>query len=432
MITKLARRFGQKTPLHSKVLIVGGGDAGICVARLISQTNLLLPHQVRIIEPSNEYYYQSYQTPIGAGILPPGSNHFANSWLIPRQMDKVTARVKSVNPDQKVVECENGETFSYDYLVLGTGLLQDLEAVKGLEEALADPNVPVASNYISRYATKFSKLRESFGGGKALFTAPGTPIKCGGAPQKIMYLSCYGWRKSKVRHQVEYLTGGKSLLASKFYADALAKVARGYGARVSVQHELVEVRGAARLAFFRNAETGEVIEKSFDIMHVSPPSKPLPFIREAGLGDELGYFAVDPQTLVHRKFDSVFALGDCAGLPTTRSAAATLEQSMVLHANLKCALEKRAPSTHYNGYTGCPIFVGGGKIMLCEYGYDSTVLGTFKDDQRKPTYFYYFINMVGIPSLYLPFGPAALKAARLMMLGLRGKIGISGDKKRIE
>lgn len=39
------------------------------------------------------------------------------------------------------------------------------------------------------------RLKEDFKGGKAVFMNPMQPIKCGGAPQKIMYLSNYDWRE---------------------------------------------------------------------------------------------------------------------------------------------------------------------------------------------------------------------------------------------
>jgi len=49
------------------------------------------------------------------------------------------------------------------------------------------------------YAYKMSKLREGFKGGKAIFMLPQMPIKCGGAPQKVMYLSEETFRRNGVR-----------------------------------------------------------------------------------------------------------------------------------------------------------------------------------------------------------------------------------------
>ena len=42
-------------------------------------------------------------------------------------------------------------------------------------------------------------LRDTFRGGNAIFTCPVFPIKCGGAPQKILYLSESTFRANGVR-----------------------------------------------------------------------------------------------------------------------------------------------------------------------------------------------------------------------------------------
>lgn len=58
-------------------------------------------------------------------------------------------------------------------------------------------------------AYKTSVLRENFKGGKVVFTMPSPPVKCGGAPLKIMFLSEETFRRNKVREQTEilYYTG---------------------------------------------------------------------------------------------------------------------------------------------------------------------------------------------------------------------------------
>ena len=67
--------------------------------------------------------------------------------------------------------------------------------IKGLPEALEDPNSWVTSNYSSKTATKTFEYLKRFKGGNAIFTFPPMPIKCPGAPQKIMYLADDYWRQ---------------------------------------------------------------------------------------------------------------------------------------------------------------------------------------------------------------------------------------------
>ncbi len=57
----------------------------------------------------------------------------------------------------------------------------------GALEALEhDPRV--CSNYSTDYVEKTFRAFQGFKTGNAIFTFPNTPIKCGGAPLKAMYL----------------------------------------------------------------------------------------------------------------------------------------------------------------------------------------------------------------------------------------------------
>ena len=73
-----------------------------------------------------------------------------------------------------------------------------LGQVKGLPEAFETPGV--CSNYHQDYVKKTFPSIQNFKEGNALFTFPNTPIKCAGAPQKIMYITDYHFR------QVSYIT----------------------------------------------------------------------------------------------------------------------------------------------------------------------------------------------------------------------------------
>lgn len=90
-----------------------------------------------------------------------------------------------------------------------------------------DPEVPVGSSYRLDFAHKMSRLRENFTGGKAIFTVPAFPIKCGGAPQKIMYLSEETWRKNGVRDNIDmhFFTSTPTMFPVEKYGSALLPIA---------------------------------------------------------------------------------------------------------------------------------------------------------------------------------------------------------------
>ncbi len=75
------------------------------------------------------------------------------------------------------------------------GVSLNFDAVPGMKEAIFDMEHPVSTIYDMNCAIKTNRLLKGFKGGNAIFTQPPTAIKCGGAPQKIMYLAHDYWSK---------------------------------------------------------------------------------------------------------------------------------------------------------------------------------------------------------------------------------------------
>ena len=75
-----------------------------------------------------------------------------------------------------------------------------------MKEALDDPDHPVGTIYDYKYVYKTLEKREAFKGGKALFVNGHQPIKCGGAPQKMMYLSEDRWTAQGIKSECTYIT----------------------------------------------------------------------------------------------------------------------------------------------------------------------------------------------------------------------------------
>src|SRR3546814_11596826 len=79
------------------------------------------------------------------------------------------------------------------------------------------------------------------------------PIKCAGAPQKAMYLSCDHWRQQGVLKDIEvdFCSAGAVLFGVADFVPALMQYVERYGARLNFNHNLVAVDGPARKAWFK-------------------------------------------------------------------------------------------------------------------------------------------------------------------------------------
>ena len=150
------------------------------------------------------------------------------------------------------------------------------------------------------------------------------PIKCGGAPQKIMYLSEETFRNNGIRANcdVHFYTSVPNMFPNcEKFADALVPIAAGKSIDVHFQHTIKSVDGPNRTATFLNSDK-EDVTVDFDLLHAVPPQTAHQFVRESPLAAATGFVDVDQWTLRHNKYPNVFALGDVANLPTAKTAAA--------------------------------------------------------------------------------------------------------------
>jgi len=110
----------------------------------------------------------------------------------------------------------SGDKVTYDYLVVCPGLQLDWNKIDGLKKTLGKNNV--CSNYSPDTVEYTWECIQNIEGGTALFTQPPMPIKCAGAPQKIMYLAADRFRKKGIldKFNIEFCNAGPGLFGVPF------------------------------------------------------------------------------------------------------------------------------------------------------------------------------------------------------------------------
>ncbi len=381
-----------------RVLIVGGGTAGITVAARLRRA--MPSWSVAIVEPSGTHFYQPLWTLVGGGVFPKEVTARPEHSVIPPGVTWLQDAVTELEPERKCVVTRRGRRVVYDFLVVCPGIQLDWGTIPGLQEEIGKDGV--CSNYAYDLVDSTWQTLQAFHGGTALFTMPSTPVKCGGAPQKIMYLADDYFRRSGVREKtrVVFATATASIFAVEKYARALERVAERRGIELLFKHNLVEVRPATREAIFERLDTGERVAIAYDMMHVTPPMSAPEFIKQSPLASDAGWVDVDKETLRHVRYPNVFALGDASNLPTSKTGAAIRKQAPVLVENLLCAARGEPLTARYDGYTSCPLVTGYGKLILAEFDYDLRPRETFPFDQSKERLSMYLLKKYGLPALY--------------------------------
>lgn len=384
---------------HYRVLILGGGTAGITVAARLRRRLKGAAYDVGIVEPSSKHYYQPLWTLVGAGVFPKRLSERSESAFIPEGADWIRDSVAELLPAQNAVRTASGRELTYDFLIVALGIQIDWDRIPGLSEGLGRDGL--CSNYSYKYVDYTWECVRTFQGGTALFTMPNTPIKCGGAPQKIMYLADDRFRRAGVRDRtnVIFATAQPTLFAVERYCKTLRKVVHRKGIDARFQQNLVALRPAAKQAVFQDLSGGESVVE-YDMAHVTPPMSAPDVIKRSPLANTAGWVDIDHFTLQHPRFANVFPIGDCSGLPTSKTGAAIRKQAPVLVQNLLAAMNGEPLPARYDGYTSCPIVTGYGRLILAEFGYEGQPQETFPFDQSKERLSMYLLKAYGLPRLY--------------------------------
>jgi len=386
---------------NHQILIIGGGNAGISTASKLLRKNKSL--DITIIEPSEHHYYQPAWTLVGAGVFDINKTKRTEASVMPKKVKWIKQKVVSFQPSTNEVTLDNNETLKYEYLIVAPGIQLNWNEIKGLQETLGKNGV--CSNYSFEQAPYTWECIKNLKGGKALFTNPNTPVKCGGAPHKIMWLAADYFKKQNVfdNTEIQYWSGGTRLFGVDKYEKTLYKVAERDKVQLNFFTKMVEIDGPNKKAKFvgiGEQNKDKVYDVEFDMIHVTPPQSAPDFVRNSSIANEAGWVDVDKHTLQHLKYKNIFSLGDASSLPTSRTGAAIRKQAPVLVKNLLAVMEGKELNEKYNGYTSCPVVTGYGKLVLCEFDYNNQPTETFPIDQSKERWSMYQLKKKVLPWLY--------------------------------
>jgi len=297
----------------------------------------------------------------------------------------------------------------------------------------------VCSNYSFEHCQKTASSIRNFRGGEAYFTFPTGPVKCAGAPQKIMYLAHSAWKKDAVQANCHFATPLGGMFSVPKYGKALDNLCKKKNITRHYGHNLIEIKGDEKKAVFQiipevNSEVKEkTVTVDFDFMHVTPRMGAPDFLKETGLTDAAGFVNVNKQTLQHVEYPNVFSLGDCSNLPTSKTASAVAGQIAIARYRAGKYLQSKeslSPSKKdfpnwlegeeegpiYDGYSSCPLPVGDNMGIIAEFNYDLQPQETMAFDQSVPSWTNYIIKTKVLPPLYWDLfvkgkweGPARLR-----------------------
>ncbi len=386
------------------VVIVGGGAAGIAVAASLLSRDPNV--DIAIIEPAEVHYYQPGWTLVSAGVFQAQDTARSMASVLPAGVRWIKSAVAAFEPQSNRLVLEGCRLVQYKQLIVAAGLKLDWNAIPGLAQSLGQHGV--TSNYRFDLAPYTWQLVQGLQRGTALFTQPLPPFKCAGAAQKAMYLAADHWRSKGVLQQMDihYCSAAGVLFHVPDYVPALMSYIQAYGIDLRLQERLVAVNGPAQEATFAAVDAQgqtQTITRRFDLLHVVPPQTAPDFVRHSPLADAAGWVDVDAQTLQHKVYANVHALGDVGNSPNSKTAAAARAQAPVVAHNVMVALGRSKGKAKYNGYGSCPFTVERGKVVLAEFLYEGKLAPTFPTwliNGKKPSRLAWLLKERLLPPVY--------------------------------
>ncbi len=416
---------------NAKILIVGGGAAGCTMANYLTN-NLDSPH-ITIIEPNPQSVrYQPGQTLIGAGVWSVGAIMKESKDFFPSDAKWIQDSVAEFDPDNNSVITSKGKKVEYDYMVLATGLQLNYEAIDGLKKEMIGSN-GLGSVYFANGATKTWAVMQDFVNKarnqevQGLFTHPNTPIKCGGAPKKMIFLTNArlneAGKKAKENATLTFLPNGGKMFGVPEYHKAIVEQFKEKGLKWKYKHNLVAIDADAKKATFekryqvkgeydKDLEEYNMITKKelvtlpYDFIHITPPQsapdvvKNSPLSWQKGSASKGGWAEVDKKTLQHRRYPNVFALGDVAGIPMGKTGGSVRQQYPVCGDNLIAVMQGKKPKREYNGYTVCPLITDIGSVMLLEFNWTRKPTPSFPLDPSQSRWLWWALKVYALRPMY--------------------------------
>ncbi|HJX89320.1 MAG TPA: FAD-dependent oxidoreductase [Pyrinomonadaceae bacterium] len=322
----------------AKVLILGGGFAGVIAAQRLAR-ELSDEHEITLVSRDKKFiFYPALVRLAFGGCKTEDVSFDLRKTMLDRRVVFIEGEVARINPDERRVIIAHGEVegnLVYDYLIYALGRRLATERISGFYEHTRHlMNVD--------HALRFGKAIDNFKGGHAVIG------QCAEARMPVpVYETAFALsrlleeRGQQAASRVTIISpDAKQVhLGDPVVDDTLANKLQARGIEFTPDFSVDRVTANTLIA-----QNGQSID--FDLLMLVPPFRGSPAASHLGITNDLSYINVI-STMRVAGVERMYAVGDCVNFSGPKMGHMAVRQGEVAAANVIAEINGREPAAHY-------------------------------------------------------------------------------------
>ncbi len=355
------------------LVILGAGTSGTMMANHLVKE---LPGDewiINIVDQNKTHYYQPGFLFLPFDIYTSKQVKKNGKKFIPDGVNYIQKRIELIKPGSNEVLLDNGETLSYDILIIATGTDIAPDEVDGMNGPAWYRNIFDFYTYEGAKALR-NKLRE-WEGGKLVVHITEMPIKCPVAPLEFAFLADSYFRNKGMRDEVEitYVTPLDGAFTKPKATEALQHLLKEKNIKEITNFNIERVDWENN-KIIDYAET----EVEYDLLVTVPTNLGDELIERSQLGDDMNFVPTNKGSLQSLAHENIFVIGDATNIPASKAGSVAHFEAEILTENIIRYIDGQPLKEEYDGHANCFVETGNGKALLIDFNYtQEPVKGTF-------------------------------------------------------
>ena len=325
-----------KASSKGRVVIVGGGTGGATCAHYLRRADADI--DVTLIEANPVHHTCYMSNEVIGGFRPMSGIEVGYDGLRAKGVTVVHATVTEIDPAAKVVKTGDGQSFSYDRLVVSPGIDINYDAIEGYDAAAAE-TMPHAWKAGPQTALLRAQLEAMPNGGTFILVAPPNPYRCPPGPYERVSLVASYFKQHKPNSKILVLDPKDAFSKQGLFVQSWEKY-YGYG----TDNSMIEWVPAAQQGTVGAVSVSDMTaETDFDshkgdVINVIPAQKAGSIAFTAGL-TEGNWCPVNQKTFESTLQADIHVIGDASvAAPMPKSGYSANSQAKVAARAIAAAL----------------------------------------------------------------------------------------------